>query len=215
MNVIVRVRFFCIRFLNRMCKLFNKTIYYKTKYGIKVLNRKSDSEIQYVSESVLLNPNELYLGIDGLKDEYSSAGISCDNSPHADLMNKCLIGDLSDSYYIRNERIGALDGRDTVFYNDSFHFEQFRKNLSQIEKDYKPVKYYVIDGIKYIADGKHRASLCAIQNRKVKCCEIRLGQSTIDYFKNLVSVMEKRPELYSKNLCLLRKIILDYQEVNK
>ncbi len=158
-----------------------------------------------INNVLLCSPKELYLGVDGLYDFYSHTGKAITSSPHYELMDACSKNKLSESIYIHLENIGALDSRDSFRKKSEKHLAEFHKAKLEIENNtYNPVLFYVIDGNRYIYDGKHRAALCGYLGLKVKCVEINPHIVCSKYYIHLYGDMEKYPERYSK---LQRKLV--------
>lgn len=164
--------------------------------------------------TVVLKPEQLYLGFDGLKDEYTLCGTILTESPHYELMGKMnkTGSDFQNCNYILRKKYGYLDGLMGCIV-DSKQFEAhrncFAKSLESIRREkQKEVLVYTVAGEYYILDGKHTASLCAVLGKEIKCRLVDLGLMNSDsYNKRLLAHMEKHPKLYGKNMDLLNAIM--------
>ncbi|MBE5940677.1 MAG: hypothetical protein E7266_09820 [Lachnospiraceae bacterium] len=205
------LRYSIVRFINIICNKLNIALYYETICGIKNINRKKMnlSKVSYDKNVKEVSTDELFLGIDALNDTYSHIGCSISDSPHYNLMKSIdLSEDIEQSEYVKLERMGALDGRDKVYISNKMHQQAFSRQMQIIMTgEYNPVSYYVVDGKKYISDGKHRAALLTYLGMPIKCIEVPIQPDTKEYFKCIKAKMEKRPEIYKKNIELIKKIL--------
>ena len=169
-----------------------------TKFGLKSINMsqlvEKDKNIHF--EQVVLSPDQLFLGPDHLKDNYTNLYTSIKDSPHYYLMKDIdEHNDLSCSIYINKFYNGVLDWRhiQPIVANYEFYLMKFRKSSYEIHNNiYPPVIVYRVNGVYYIADGKHRAALCAYLNKEVVCklIDAKSALGVID--KYLYSVMLKK-----------------------
>lgn len=194
-------------FIHRLCKLIGFHHYYENRYGIKGHN-KAKFQLQGKYADFLINPEDVYLGFDALKDEYTLLDVKMTDSPHYNLMKTIFQGeDIQGCDYIEREKKGTLDGRYELVPTD--HVRIFSESLEKIRSDkYNPAIVYRVDGKTYAFDGKHRLALCLLLNKKCKCICMDLSELQKDInTKTLLLEMEKRnKELYSKNIELLKKI---------
>lgn len=190
--------------LNRICRALRMNIYYHTKYGYKTIHGKKDNQpsIKRPRKTIICSTDDLYLGVDGLYDEYSHAGIPVRLSPHYDLMNACEKKQLSDDcVYYELEKKGALDSRDCITRSIERHYEAYNKAKTEIESgSYKPVLFYRVEGKKIIFDGKHRAALCAFLGFDVIAYEIDPFEACSNYILKLRKYVRKHPDLFSKQI---------------
>ena len=152
------------------CHLF---CFYKGKYGIKNINL---NQLVFPGQTVLkeveISPDRLYMGPDYLKDEFTLLGTSLVNSPHFELMSLLYNGkDFADSEYINRYYHGYLDWRRGIKDIDPIRFKNKNKSIveSVLSDNYDPVKIYQVGDSFYVFDGKHRAALCAVLGKSVKC----------------------------------------------
>ena len=196
----LKIRYFFIRVINKLCKLIGITVPYYTRYGLKTFNKRVIVG-ELSGESVLLDPESLYLGFDCLKDEYTHLDkpISC--SPHYELMEACESGDPYRSEYNRLALEGALDGRDVIVYKKD-HYERRYEEASSHINDMKsnPIVFYMLDGKRYIFDGKHRSALALKKGLQVWGKELPYKSLPIEYLKVVQAGMRKRPSDYGRNL---------------
>lgn len=184
----------------------------QTRAGIKFLNGSSfRSQYPLKSEGVLeLRPDELFMGMDYLKDDFSLVNVNIKNTPHYSLME--LIendDDLSQSDYFRRFYDGTLDARiPHKQYNDYSFFLQ--KHIS-VKKDviggtYEPIIVYKINDRFYIYDGKHRAALCAYLNLPIKCKQVASYSILCHNSKTVIDIMRKKA-CYKRNCAFFNDAI--------
>lgn len=178
--------------------------------GVKCINQKIKSQ-QFdkypIIESKQINPKNLFIGFDGLKDQYSLAGVPIDKSPHLDLIKVMLSdGNYEKTDYYDRLRLGYLDMR----FNQKFKSEIYERVLferkDKIEKEeYQAVKVVMIEGQYYIIDGKHTAALCCAMEKKVNCIEI-MNPLHDPFYVKVYEIMKKRASQFEKNISLLKKV---------
>lgn len=194
-------------FIHRLCKLLGYRHYYESCYGIKGHN-KAPFRLQGEYDEILINPEDVYLGFDALKDECTLLGVKMTDSPHYHLMETILKGEnISESDYVKREKKGTLDGRYELVPTD--HVRIFHETLKKIESnEYNPAIVYKLDGRTYAFDGKHRLAICLLLHKKCKCIFMDLSELREDVnTKTLLFEMEKRKkELYTKNIEFLKRI---------
>lgn len=202
-------------FIHKVCKAFHKTVYFQNQYGVKAFNKPMfDNSSADIGEKIILKADDLYLGFDGLKDKYTLCGKSLLESPHYELMSR-LYDEIPDFYnceYVRREKYGYLDGRMGYIINKNMidmHQNAYKKSLVSLKqgKQKEVLIYYCVDKY-YILDGKHTASLCATLGKDISCIAIDIHYLQDDrYNKKILEIMGQHPDLYSKNICLLSRII--------
>lgn len=143
-----------------------------TKVGIKQVDlgrltmfyQKSD-RISYVEA------NELYLGPDFLKDEFTLLDTPLLHSPHYKLVSAISKNDnIQETEYYQRIIKGLLDWRFPIKPDISKMILKFRESRECVLKEnYTPVVVYCVKGKYYIFDGKHHASMCAMENKKIRC----------------------------------------------
>lgn len=196
----------------KIARIFCYTRLFETKTGIKIINAHMRNEELIHSDIFYLNGENLYLGFDALKDNYTLCGSAITESPHLELMKLLDKGEkIENSEYCIRYKKGALDGRYPVIINDKeiqrFH-DYFSRRKYEIENDIVlPVQVYKVSGIYYLADGKHRAALSYLINRRIKCIEI-----SNDFLKDSTRLwiyerMKKSNSCYKKNIELFNKMI--------
>lgn len=147
--------------------------FYKGKYGIKNINlNQLVFPGQFVLKNINISPSLLRLGPDFLKDKYTLLDTPVVNSPHAELMS-LLYNDkeVADSEYINRYYHGYLDWRRGIKTINPSRFNNKYNTIvdSVLSDNYEPVKIYQIGDSYYVYDGKHRAALCAVLGKDVKC----------------------------------------------
>ncbi len=192
--------------VHRICKIFHIHIYYENKYGVKSFNKHASTK-PINKKEVIVNPDEVLLGFDGLNNKSTLVGTPIPKSPHADLMRLLLKNKtILNSNYVTREENGSLDGRYGIRNND--HKKQFEKSYKQIMSDnYDPVLIYNIAGKYFAYDGKHRLALCSILGKKCRCEEINLSFFKKDKYTNNIYKRMCGKDKYSKNIKLLNEIL--------
>lgn len=204
-NIIVYYR----KIVNYFCRVINKTVYFENKYGVKAYNK-----IKFcISETnkyplVELNPAEVYLGFDALKDEYTHLETKIPQSPHADMIRRIYNNEnIKDSQYVKDELLGSLDGRYEMLDRKSLMVKHKEYTLSNNKGDL-PLVYYV--GTRYyVLDGKHRLSSALInQERLVTCVNVPLLTiANHAYTQGILFKMKRTPDKYSKNIRHIEEMV--------
>ena len=161
----------------------------------------------YDKTPALLDPGELHLPFDFLKDEYTLLGVSVPDSPHFELMRACAGGDLSGCGYIEKAKKGIIDGRDICFETDKTYLNNFSKNKIKFENGtVRPVAYYTVDGVKYVSDGKHRAAMAAFLKKPLYGYEIPRENLYSSAVAKMLEKMKKHGDIYRKNIEHVEKL---------
>ena len=184
---------------------------YESKVGIKYVLPICDPFFNSSSDPFFLKPEELFFDFDALKDEYTLCGVSVVDSPHLGLM-KCIEenGDLYNTEYIKRFERGTIDIRiphhvtSTQLLNFKNKFAVRKKEVES--SSYPPVSVYKVGDRYYIADGKHRAAMCALLNLPVKCVLTECGYIEDSFNNWLLQKMKKRPESYQRNISFFENI---------
>lgn len=199
-------KYFWFRLIEKICQRFRIIHIYESKVGIKGIYGLKSRPYTPISNAVFeCTPERIFLGIDYLKDKYTLLNCPLLDSPHYALM-KALQGkqDLSQTDYFRRYESGTLDGRVASLKHSSYeYFEKaFAKRVEEIShSNEEPVYVYRIGDKTYIYDGKHRAALCALLGKTIKCQEVCKDQ--FGYAYNLI----KGKDSYSKHLTLFQQYI--------
>lgn len=147
---------------------------YNTSVGIKCFNPIIKNERYSVLGQKEVSPENLFLDIDFLKDKYTLCDTSILDSPHYGLMIALERNeDIRHTDYWQRTIKGTIDSRQKTVpskkeYNQFYSTYQQKKNEVS-SGDYAPIKVYCVNNKYYIADGKHRAALCAMMGKLVKC----------------------------------------------
>ena len=169
----------------------------------------SDKNIHF--DHVVLSSNQLFLGPDHLKDNYTNLHTPIKDSPHYYLMKDIAEhNDLSRSIYINKFYNGVLDWRhiQPIVANYDFYLMKFRKSFCEVQNNtYSPVIVYRVNDVYYIADGKHRAALCAYMNKEVVCKVIDAKSALGGIDKYLYSIMLQKNS-YFKHVEFYKQIWL-------
>lgn len=206
MNKIVRV------LIGRPLKILNKSYYYHTTYGVKVINRPAVIDSSFPQEIIQLQPSELHLGMDFLKDPYTLLNKPLSESPHFYMVNKCRDNclDETDDYIIRR-RNGYLDNLDSLSFSSLTCSNSYRKKEMALKNcegnDHYPILFYVVDDVKYILDGKHRASMALLFSKPLEGIKVPLSYFNPIYLENLIREMKYSAYEYEKNHAFIKKIL--------
>ena len=188
---------------------------YDTPVGLKIQNQLVNSEqlsYPFLSDRQLddVDPADLSLGIDGLRDRHTLIDVPLAESPHASLMGALSGGrTLDESDYVVRVRDGRLDMRPpreiTNAVLEELH-DRFAECMTALEGgatlDVKVVRF---EGRLYIADGKHRAACALLRGRPVRCEDV-----TPIYYDSFFFWVRRRmtenAHVYTKHLRLLDAI---------
>lgn len=158
--------------LEKLGRFFSLSLLYEHKCGIKAINQIYSNEVLKtvtLGEEFLLNAEQLFLGIDGLKDPFSHLFKSIFDSPHYSLMKILHEGkNAVESNYYALQASGRLDMRRGTSKKVSISTFESKKKLVN-EDLYEPVIVYKHLDRFFIADGKHRAALCASLGHPIRC----------------------------------------------
>ena len=179
------------------------SILYHGKYGVKSIHQMIASDhYKYfqIKATETLPANKLLIGIDGLKDRFTSLGKPIVESPHFQMMqllndNK----DISNCDYIRTIKIGALDTRKPVRVTN--HFKDYLKNQFILKKQavlsgrYEPAKIIRFGNQIHVIDGRHTAALCSLYAQDITCMDVTLAMYD-SYFYWMYQKMLQRKDQY-------------------
>lgn len=196
--------------LNRVFKIFGMHVFFVNSKGVKCINQKIKSQ-QFdkfpIVEEKTIDPMDLYIGFDGLKDEYSLVDVQILKSPHLDLANALVQNTAIEhcSYYKRLQN-GYLDMRFNQQFKKSIYINGLLERQQKISSEnYSRVKVVRIQDRYYIIDGKHTAALCCSMGKKINCSEI-MNPLHDPFYQKVYKIMKKRPIQFKKNLSLLEKV---------
>ena len=164
-----------MRIEEEIFKCFHFVRFFYKSVGVKNINASNlvGCYIIHKGNIVKLKPSQLFLGPDFLKDKYSLLGHSITESPHVGFFEALMNGkSIAETDYIRRFLDGTLDWRSaSVMPKDKLIFKKkFEQSLSEIKTgNYSPAVVYLQGGKYYIYDGKHRAALCAMLGKEVRC----------------------------------------------
>lgn len=183
---------------------------YKDKFGIKNINMYLVADIgtPRVLQKIELKPEDLFLGPDYLKDNYTLLDTCLLSSPHYGFM-KCLLnnGDLKSTDYARRYSNGTLDWRrgyplekKITGWKKTFQI----KREKALNGDTQAIRIYKNNGKYYIYDGKHRAALNAILGLPILCDEIELNNIVSFYGRYMFEFMNGND--YKKHKAFIEEI---------
>ena len=173
-SLMLRIRIKFENAIERILRLVGCSYTYVSSTGVKTLNPSSVCLNKSIVKKHEIDPTQLYLGIDGLKDEYSLLDTNILDSPHYSLVKR-LNGNLQieESDYVLRMINGSLDERRAIigYLKDHYFENTFRLAYNSLqEKKYSPIITYQVNGRYYILDGKHRAATAALLGiNSVKC----------------------------------------------
>ena len=172
-----------------------------TKVGVKSLNQLMKNQEYYIINQKNIEAGELFLGLDGLKDHYTLMDCCLLDSPHYKLMKAIRSENpIKETEYCKRTVQGTLDSRRAIELSDRYLKMMLDKYVARNQEiqlgTYKPVQVYQLENRYYIADGKHRAALCAVLNKEIKCDVI-----SSDYLKDSFRLwmIKKMLKMYKKN----------------
>lgn len=212
-DIFIRCKYYLIVIFSKLLKKYNVTMYFENKIGIKNINKDILKENNYKKGIIKeVDPMKLFIGFDGMNDNYTLVGTSISESPHFRLM-KCIDdnGNIKNTDYYYLSMKGALDERSSVYIGKTRMkkmvdvFYQRKKELKDLKSS--PVDVYSIDGKLYIIDGKHRAALACLLNENVTC-RITDKRYIVESFRFVLYMkMIKNQKLYKKNINFMNRII--------
>jgi hypothetical protein len=189
------------------CRGFDMSKLYHTKVGIKCTNQllSSDMFMHFARGAGTHIPtSDLFIGYDALVDSVTLLKTPLERSPHVELME--LLGDnraVRESEYVRRAGAGTLDAR--IAHRISARFlcdlkTRFERASEAFANDaVAPIPIFTIDGVHYIADGKHRAAMYVLRGNRPLCFDV--STAIFDSFYWWVHrKMKKRPRIYRKHI---------------
>lgn len=197
--------------LRKLAKRNTFTVLYETKVGVKNLYSIFDPVFQTEDENVIyVRASELYLDFDALRDKYTLCDVPLGKSPHLDFLKKIDAGiDIRETDYIRRVERGTIDMRPPRFVNNNmltFFKAKFKERKEEVSTgNYRPVSIYVMNGKYYIADGKHRAAMCALLGVDVKCIIIGNRYLEDSFYQWVCKKMLQNPSQYNKNISFFER----------
>ena len=197
------IRALTLRVINKFFVILKKTEYFENGVGIKAFN-KPPFDVKSCQHRAFkeIDINDIYLGFDGLKDEYTHIEMSLKDSPHFELINNVFSGnDISKTQYVKEEINGRLDGRFEMAYSKSLLKLHIKLAQTANKQKNLPIVYN-LGRRYYVIDGKHRLATSLICNKKtVKCIEVSSDEvANHKYSISLLEMMKRRPSEYSKNI---------------
>lgn len=191
-------RYYWFRFIERKCSKYGIIKITDTKVGLKNINMGKVAQLYnpHPIEQVMLQPEELFLGPDFLRDEYTLLNCSVVDSPHFSFMKAMQSGDdLEKTDYVCRSSKGILDWRRAVPIGEHLKFwkSMYIKKIEDIENDtLTDVLVYKLNRHYYIYDGKHKAALCAVVGKPIKCTVISEACVFSFYNRYMLEMTNKR-----------------------
>lgn len=199
--------------IERVFRLFSISMLYSNRVGIKYMNQLMQS-IHYNAIAIKdFDYKELFLGFDGLRDEYTLLDVEITKSPHFELMKAIDNGTrIEDTDYYYRAQKGILDSRECLRMSNDYIAmmeKKFKERVEEIKTgSYEPIQVYCVNNRYYIADGKHRAALCAYIGKTVRCRVISDDFLKDSYRMWMYSKMKKKKD-FEKHLVLYSYLDLE------
>lgn len=193
------------RVINKFAQRVRISALYSTRTGIKSINQLMQSRVLMEKNPFFLDASDLYLGFDALKDEYTLVGTGIVESPHYGLMEALASqSSIANTEYVLRYSKGSLDQRSAVYLTKKAKnviVATFKARYFEVQNgDYPAVQVYCVNGKYYVADGKHRAALCAYLNKPIKCVDIGRDFLSDSFRLWIYSAMKKNPDEFVSNL---------------
>lgn len=206
-------RLYCklLIFQRMLAKKLFFTKLYESRVGIKYIMPIYAPTFKLGNDIFYKDACDLFLDFDALKDRYTLCDIPVTESPHFFLMKALQNGDnLQNTDYVKRREYGTLDYRMPHYFSkhelDEYK-EKFNNSKTEIESsDYRPVVVYQLKNRYYIADGKHRAAMCALLGYRVKCTLVNEAYVSDSFHLWMCEKMKCRPESYKKNLLFFEQL---------
>lgn len=199
---------FVFSVINRLFKIVGWHTIFINRSGVKCINQSLSSKylrsLKAIKE-IDLNPENLYLGFDGLKDEFTLVDYSIKSSPHFEFIQ--ILNSQKDyrkTDYYKRFMGGELDLR----YNQYPALYDF-KTLFESKKRFieantiLPILISEINKRYYILDGKHTAALSLVMGKRIKCLVID-NPYNHPFYKSLYDQMKKDESNFLKNITFLK-----------
>lgn len=209
--------YYYYRLMEKICEHFNAFRILKTTVGYKLINVElfrtnnesvlSSETIEY-DEYVEIDPTNILLSIDYLKDTYTLLGCRVQDSPHYKLMETLdKKEDIQKTEYMLRFRNGTLDARYPHHVKDfSFFYDKYNTMKKKLEENaVDPIVVFKVGDDYYIKDGKHRAALCAYFKKPIMC-KVFDNQKMLGTIGKVVVRMVKSDPSYSKHNKLYNKL---------
>lgn len=207
---IIRIKTKLLSAISKLCRAFHISFPYYMQYGVKMVN-PTFPVLQTKGSNILrIDPKELRLGFDFLKDDYTLLDAPLSESPHFLLMESL---EKTHEYewtdYCRRMLNGSLDERPPIvayYLRENYFMDCYKKCVSEIEKQsYEPVKVYCVNGHYYIYDGKHHSAVAALLKKEIKCAVLDTDAVLGAIDKRIIDYMQKRDE-YNKHLRFIKSM---------
>lgn len=207
-KIIHNISVIILRITDKLMSFLRYSCFYENKYGIKDFASQSFKLSDHNKVAIVeLNPADVYLSFDGLKNQYTLIDKPISESPHVELIRLINMGeDISACDYVKRETNGFLDHRDKEFISEkiiNYHLE--KNKMCDISR--QPI-VYKLDNKYYVLDGKHRfASAFLSGEESVKCKEVSCKEiAEWKYLCKLYSIV-KNKKVYSKQLDHIEKLM--------
>lgn len=189
----------------------------RNSVGLKNTNA-SDLLVSYImhrGDMLKIEPSQLFLGPDFLKDKYTLLGRCITDSPHIGFVSALMNNEpIEDTEYIQRFLNGTLDWRSpTIMPKDKMCFyNKFEHSLSEIQSgEYTPVTVYLQGGKYYIYDGKHRAALCALLGKGVRCKVVGNEVANANVWNYMFQMIEGKAE-FQRHVDFHKTFLTEYDK---
>lgn len=197
------------KLVNKIFCVMKVTVYFENRYGVKSYNKKKFSIPQECDcQTVNVNPSDIYLSFDALKDEYTHLDTSLASSPHVEMIQRIYNHeDITHSLYILEEIRSSLDGRFELI--DDLNLIKGHIAAALSNKKSKMPLVYILRGRYYVLDGKHRLAASLIQKDKfVPCMLVPLQFIANDvYTQGVYRRMKYAEYSYRRNINHIKEIL--------
>ena len=203
------IKAFLFSVFNRIFKIFGWHSLFINNSGLKCINQSLSSDYLRslnVIDEINLNPANLYLGFDGLKDDYTLLDKAIKDSPHFEFVEQLFHkNSYRDTDYYQRFTTGKLDLRYNQWPRLYDFSALFKSKKEQIESDtYEEVLITKINERYYILDGKHTAALSLVMNKNIRCLLLD-NPYHHPFFKSLFKKMKADEKNFSENIEFLNK----------
>lgn len=192
----------------RLCEMSGVSITFPTRVGYKTLNRLHVHRVLAGFETGTqrgIAPESLRLGFDSLTDRHTLLGRPLAASPHMGLITALSRGiSTRDGEYATRLQAGTLSHGLPVAFDEDHVRRRFAEQDRAIAAGVgQRVRTVVIDGVRYILDGKHRAAHALLRGVTVDCadCTPIVFESVFRYVYYIRP--SRRPERFARHLELL------------
>lgn len=199
--------------LQKHCISHGHEIFLFQQHGLKTFGFSYDppGSCRVVCAGVFLPAEALLCPIDGLRDDLTLLGTPVVQSPTYAFLQALERGEpFFDTEYIRRYAAGTLDQRwprNVRYLHPPEFWKKYAERRAQVlSGTYPPVRVFCTGGCYYVLNGKHRAALCALLGRDVRCDVLDAGEVYAGSLCKVHKRLLRRPAAFQKTLCFLDEI---------